>query len=157
MKSSLLFLAFLASAVGIFSPLFNTSKLPKDVVQHYGYINVNSKYNANVFYWFFESQGTPSSDPVVLWLTGGPGCSSELALFFENGPYTVDGNGNLSPNPYSCNSFTNLLYVDQPVGTGFSYATVIIFTTNNKWERRCTHSCKDSSLNSLNMPNNRSS
>jgi len=45
-----------------------------------------------------------------------------LALFFENGPYTVDANGNLSPNPNSWNSFTNLLYVDQPVGTGFSYA-----------------------------------
>jgi len=45
-----------------------------------------------------------------------------LLFFFENGPYTVDGNENLIPNPYGWNKFVNLLYVDQPVGTGFSYA-----------------------------------
>ena len=39
--------------------------------------------DAHLFYWFFESRGEPSKDPVVLWLTGGPGCSSELALFVE--------------------------------------------------------------------------
>jgi serine carboxypeptidase-like clade 4 len=55
-------------------------------------------------------------------MTGGPGCSSELALFFENGPYTVDSNGNLHTNPYGWNKFANLIYIDQPVGTGFSYA-----------------------------------
>jgi len=96
--------------------------LCKQVVQHHGYIEVNPKYNANIFYWFFESQSNPSTDPVVLWLTGGPGCSSELALLFENGPFTVDGEGNTFENPNSWNSFTNLLYVDQPAGTGFSYA-----------------------------------
>jgi len=95
---------------------------PTDVVQHYGYINIDASHNANLFYWMFESQSSPSTDPVVLWMTGGPGCSSELALFFENGPYTVDANGNLHVNPYSWNKFTNLIYIDQPVGTGFSYA-----------------------------------
>lgn len=39
------------------------------------------------FFWFFESQDKPSDDPVVLWLTGGPGCSSTLALLAENGVY----------------------------------------------------------------------
>jgi len=96
--------------------------LPTSVVQHYGYINVNPELNANVFYWMFESQSKPSTDPVVLWMTGGPGCSSELALFFENGPFTVGANGNLHDNPYSWNKFVNIIYVDQPVGTGFSYA-----------------------------------
>jgi len=93
-----------------------------DVVQHYGYINVNPSENANLFYWMFESQNDPSTDPFVLWMTGGPGCSSELALFFENGPYTVNPDLSLSNNPYSWNTFANLLYVDQPVGTGYSYA-----------------------------------
>jgi len=87
-----------------------------------GYVNVNETANANLFYWFFPSQGDPTTDPVVLWMTGGPGCSSELALFFENGPYTVNDNLSLSVNPYSWNTFANLLYIDQPVGTGFSFA-----------------------------------
>jgi len=94
----------------------------KDVVQHFGYININASKNANLFYWLFESQNSPSTDPLVLWMTGGPGCSSELALFFENGPYSVDSNENLIKNPFGWNKFANLLYVDQPVGTGFSYA-----------------------------------
>lgn len=90
--------------------------------QQYGYINVNETYDANVFYWLFESQNDPSTDPLVMWLTGGPGCSSELAIFFENGPFNVDEQMRLSPNPYSWNKKANLLYIDQPVGTGFSYA-----------------------------------
>jgi len=74
-----------------------------------------------MFYWMFESQGNPKTDPVVLWLTGGPGCSSMLALFFENGPYTVNNDSTLSPNPFSWNTNANLLYVDNPVGSGYSY------------------------------------
>jgi len=90
--------------------------------QYSGYIPVNPQYNANMFYWMFESQNSPSTDPLVLWMTGGPGCSSELALFFENGPYTVNNDFSLSENKFGWNQFSNLLYVDQPVGTGFSYA-----------------------------------
>jgi len=97
-----------------------SSKL--DVTQHYGYIPVNQKYNANLFYWLFEAQN--KSDDLVLWLTGGPGCSSELALFFENGPYQIDPKTlQLKDNPYSWNKNANLMYVDQPAGTGFSYAS----------------------------------
>jgi len=94
------------------------------VNQKYGYINVNATYGANLFYWFFESQApaTPNT-PVVLWLTGGPGCSSELALFFENGPWTVNSDLSLKTNPYSWNKNAHLLYVDNPAGTGFSYVT----------------------------------
>lgn len=42
-----------------------------------------------MFYFFFESRDTPKDDPVVIWLTGGPGCGSELALFYENGPFHI--------------------------------------------------------------------
>ncbi|KAL6074662.1 Carboxypeptidase [Balamuthia mandrillaris] len=97
---------------------------PDNVTQHSGYITINGTYHngSHLFFWMFESRSKPSSDPLVLWLTGGPGCSSELALFAENGPYTVNKDLSLKLNPYSWNSFANLLYVDQPVGTGFSYA-----------------------------------
>jgi cathepsin A (carboxypeptidase C) len=59
-----------------------------------------------------------------MWMTGGPGCSSEVALFGENGPCTVNADGtDTITNPSSWNSNANLLYIDQPAGTGFSYGT----------------------------------
>jgi len=77
----------------------------------------------DLFYWWFEARNSPETAPVVLWLTGGPGCASEIALFYENGPYKFDTDGEtLLKNPYSWNENANLIYVDQPVGTGFSKA-----------------------------------
>jgi carboxypeptidase C (cathepsin A) len=89
------------------------------VAQLSGYFHVSpaKKY----FFWFFESRRNPSQDPVVLWLTGGPGCSSEIALFAENGPCSVNDQGdNTKNNQFSWNTRANLLYIDQPAGTGFS-------------------------------------
>jgi len=91
------------------------------VKQYTGYFKLTTGQK-NYFYWFFESRSAPATDPVVMWLTGGPGCSSEIALFGENGPCKVTPNGNTTTsNPYSWNTNANLLYVDQPSGTGFSY------------------------------------
>ncbi|XP_055916994.1 venom serine carboxypeptidase-like [Eupeodes corollae] len=58
--------------------------------------------------------------PVVLWLQGGPGISSLMALFTENGPFFVDGT-KLKDNPYSWHKKYHMLYIDNPVGTGFSF------------------------------------
>lgn len=57
---------------------------------------------SRLFYYFFQSRkGKGNADPLVLWLTGGPGCSSSLAVFFENGPYKINrDNATLSWNPY---------------------------------------------------------
>lgn len=93
-----------------------------DVVQHSGYILVNKQHNANLFYWCFESQNDPSTDPVIFWLTGGPGCSSQLALLFENGPFTVSNTETLVPNPYTWNTQATVCWIDQPAGTGYSYS-----------------------------------
>jgi len=73
-----------------------------------------------MFYIYFESRNEASTDPLVLWLTGGPGCASEVALFFENGPYKINDDLTLEGNPETWNTFANLLYVDNPIGTGFS-------------------------------------
>jgi len=78
----------------------------------------------DIFYWMFQSRReTASTDPLVLWLTGGPGCASEVALFYENGPYQFNADGTLKVNPNSWNNISNLLYVDQPIGTGYSNGT----------------------------------
>lgn len=91
-------------------------------VQHSGYINVNSKQDSNIFYWLVESQNDPENDPVVLWVSGGPGCSGGLALLYENGPWTVADNLTLVPNPFSWNKVATVIWIDQPADTGYSYA-----------------------------------
>lgn len=90
---------------------------------HSGFLPIQNK--GSLFYWWFESRNSPSTDPLVLWLTGGPGCSSELALFEENGPYKINDDLSLRINPYSWNNFANLLFVDQPLGTGYSTAKTL--------------------------------
>jgi len=83
-----------------------------------GYVPVGTN---NYFYWFIESEHSPKDDPVVLWLNGGPGCSSLGGLMSENGPFYPDGNGDLVLNPYSWNRMANMLYLESPAGVGFSY------------------------------------
>jgi len=94
---------------------------PVKGIQYAGYLTIDNSSNSNIFYWFFESQKSPAEDPVVVWLQGGPGSSSMLGLFVENGPYHIAPNLTLYDNPYSWNKIANVLYIDQPVGTGFSF------------------------------------
>jgi len=75
-----------------------------------------------MFFWAFKAKNPKKGAriPLVLWMTGGPGCSSELAMFAENGPWRVNLKGELEANPNSWNNEAHLLYIDQPLGTGFS-------------------------------------
>jgi cathepsin A (carboxypeptidase C) len=68
-----------------------------------------------------RSRAAKATDPLVIWLSGGPGCSSGFGLFFENGPYSVNADMTLNKNEYSWNNNANMVFVDQPVGTGFSH------------------------------------
>ncbi|CAN1238338.1 Serine carboxypeptidase-like 49 [Linum grandiflorum] len=94
----------------------------EDLGHHAGYFNIEHSYAAKMFYFFFESRSS-KEDPVVIWLTGGPGCSSELAIFYENGPFSIADNMSLVWNEFGWDQASNLIYVDQPTGTGFSYST----------------------------------
>ncbi|KAF8879930.1 Alpha/Beta hydrolase protein [Infundibulicybe gibba] len=84
-----------------------------------GYIDIEARH---LFFYFFESRSSPDEDDVILWTNGGPGCSSSLGLFMELGPCRIpDENGTVF-HPQSWNSNANIFFIDQPVGTGFSYA-----------------------------------
>ncbi|XP_034687554.1 serine carboxypeptidase-like [Vitis riparia] len=94
----------------------------QDLGHRAGYFKLAHTVDARMFYFFFESRGS-KKDPVVIWLTGGPGCSSQLALFYENGPFHITDNLTLSWNDYGWDQASNILFVDQPTGTGFSYSS----------------------------------
>lgn len=87
-----------------------------------GYLNVDD--DIQLFYWFLESQNSPSSDPLILWLDGGPGCSSiGGALTARNGPFYVNRDSKtLYESVYSWNKFANVIWLDQPVDVGYSYS-----------------------------------
>jgi carboxypeptidase C (cathepsin A) len=74
-----------------------------------------------MYYYMAESRSNPSTDPLVLWLNGGPGCSSMFGNWVENGPYIINADGSFFKNQYSWNAKANMIWIDNPVGTGFSY------------------------------------
>lgn len=79
-----------------------------------------------LFYVYYQSQTNPSTDPVLLWLNGGPGCSSLFGMLGEIGPVTTDNfSGEFKLNQYSWNMQLNLLFIEQPAGVGFSKAADI--------------------------------
>ncbi|CAA7396351.1 unnamed protein product [Spirodela intermedia] len=90
--------------------------------QFAGYITVDESKERALFYYFAEAEGDPLSKPLVLWLNGGPGCSSVgVGAFSENGPFRPSGQM-LVRNEYSWNREANMLYLESPAGVGFSYS-----------------------------------
>ncbi|KAF1985629.1 putative carboxypeptidase S1 [Aulographum hederae CBS 113979] len=87
-----------------------------------GDVGVNDNYTVNTFFWFFESRKDPANAPLSIWMNGGPGSSSLIGLFQENGPCNINMDSNSSTiNPWSWNREVNMLYIDQPVQTGWSF------------------------------------
>lgn len=102
----------------MFSGYLETGNLNRSL--HYVYVN--------------SANGDNNTDPVTLWLNGGPGCSSMLGtqtinigFIQEIGPYVLpDGvdyktDDPLVENPYSWNKRSNLLFIESPAGVGYSY------------------------------------
>ncbi len=95
-----------------------------------GYLPVEDGGGAYIYFWYIESRSAqPTDDPIVLWLNGGPGSSSFLGLFAENGPYKIvqpppfQSSLRLIDNEYGWNRNAGYLMIDQPAGTGLSLVT----------------------------------
>ncbi|XP_022932140.1 serine carboxypeptidase 24 [Cucurbita moschata] len=91
--------------------------------QYSGYVTVNQQHGRALFYWLTEATSQPEKKPLILWLNGGPGCSSvAYGASEEIGPFRIDKTASsLYLNKYSWNKDANLLFLESPAGVGFSY------------------------------------
>ncbi|KAI4372554.1 hypothetical protein MLD38_010769 [Melastoma candidum] len=94
-----------------------------------GYVGVGVDEDVQLFYYFIESERNPRKDPLVFWQTGGPGCSGLSGILYEIGPFTFNyqdfDTGSLPTlllNPFSWTKISSIIFIDAPVGTGFSYS-----------------------------------
>ncbi|KAJ6109737.1 Peptidase S10 serine carboxypeptidase [Penicillium sp. IBT 16267x] len=85
-----------------------------------GYVDLAP--NVHTFFWFFEARHNPETAPITLWLNGGPGSDSLIGLFEELGPCHINETYETYLNPHSWNEVSNMLFISQPLGTGFSYS-----------------------------------
>jgi cathepsin A (carboxypeptidase C) len=105
------------------------AKLGVDSVKQYsGYLD-DEENDKHLFYWFFESRNDPKNDPVVLWLNGGPGCSSLTGLFLELGPASINKKIEPVNNPHAWNNNASVIFLDQPINVGYSYGRGKVSTT----------------------------
>ncbi|OIT05169.1 PREDICTED: serine carboxypeptidase-like 45 [Nicotiana attenuata] len=124
-----IFLFLFCVSLGIVSALSHPDKIiqlpgqPQVGFQQFsGYVTVDDKKQRSLFYYFVEAETNPASKPLVLWLNGGPGCSSVgVGAFSENGPFRPRGQV-LVRNEHSWNKEANMLYLESPIGVGFSYS-----------------------------------
>lgn len=98
-----------------------------------GFINLNEEKMTNIFYVLITKtnenpfdENSKENSPLSIWLNGGPGISSMIGLFSDMGPFNlkrINSNSiDLELNEMaSWSKLSNILLVDQPVGTGFSF------------------------------------
>ncbi|XP_044731481.1 venom serine carboxypeptidase [Chrysoperla carnea] len=116
------------------TPLINSGKISeaqnaakvdwigfKNTTSYAGYLTVNEKTNSNLFFWFFPALNDFENAPVILWLQGGPGATSLIGLFTENGPFVIKTKHGVKLRKYSWHLYHSVIYIDNPVGTGYSF------------------------------------
>ena len=114
----LLGVAFAAPAADLVANLPWAPFQPKFPI-YSGYLTVTA--TKSIHYVFVGSQNNIATDPLVLWLNGGPGCSSMDGLFYENGPFVFqEQTNNLLYNNYTWNTNVSMVYFESPAGVGFS-------------------------------------
>lgn len=123
--------------ISLSSPVLNEPKSLGDtdgpweylgVTGYSGLVNMNGLSGSSLFYWLFEAiDGNITTDklPLVLWLQGGPGCSGELGMLWENiSPITISATAQAFRTNLTWTWGTNyhIMSVDFPYGAGYSYA-----------------------------------
>ena len=93
--------------------------LPSNTYVSYIHLPNTEKY---IHYWFIECEHSPKTAPIFFWTNGGPGCSGLLGLFEEIGPFFVDKHLKLERNEWAWTKFANIVFIEQPVGVGFSHS-----------------------------------
>jgi carboxypeptidase C (cathepsin A) len=89
--------------------------------QFSGYLNLPGT-KKQIHYWFVEAEEDAVNAPLVFWTNGGPGCSGLIGFLTEQGPFRPDSQGNLQMNDWRWNKIANMVFLEQPVGVGFSYS-----------------------------------
>ncbi|ETN41998.1 uncharacterized protein HMPREF1541_03937 [Cyphellophora europaea CBS 101466] len=120
-------ISFKQPSVGTCTTVFETQK------QYTGYVTLppsparsnQGNFTVNTFFWFIEARQLPETAPLTVFMNGGPGSSSMVGLFQEVGPCQVveishDRLGTVA-REWGWDRSSNLLFIDQPVQTGFSF------------------------------------
>jgi len=97
--------------------------MKSNITSFAGFLTVDLTYNSNLFFMFFPAFKNNETAPVILWLQGGPGATSLYGLFAENGPFSIKKKHGLKLRPYTWVQDHNVIYIDNPVGTGFSFTS----------------------------------
>jgi len=125
MARALLLWAFLARAAAVADEVKSLPGVATLKNKHYaGYAVVNETTDRQLFYWFVEAESgnQPGVTPNIIWMNGGPGASSIMGLMVENiGPLTLQQSGELAENPHAWSGKNNVMIIDNPVGSGFSF------------------------------------
>lgn len=103
---------------------YNFPYVPFDIGESYGGllpVSSNPNDTQKLYFWFSPSENPAASNEITIWLNGGPGCSSLIGLLQENGNFLWQA-GTTQPvaNPWAWTKLTNMVWIDQPVGAGFS-------------------------------------
>jgi carboxypeptidase C (cathepsin A) len=101
-----------------------------------GYLDITK--SKHYHYWFVESENEPGKDPIVLWLNGGPGCSSLDGFLYEHGPFRM--NDTTSPPTlykfdYSWAKQANMIYLESPVGLPQPVVSTLSYGPMIQWHK----------------------
>ncbi|KAG4906287.1 hypothetical protein JHK84_054797 [Glycine max] len=124
---TLLFLCFCFFHLPLSTSSEPTHSFPKEAFPaKHGYLPISPTSTSSIFYAFYEAQNSTlplSQATLLIWLQGGPGCSSMIGNLYELGPWRVTESLTIQPNPGTWNRIFGLLFLDSPIGTGFSVAS----------------------------------